>query len=224
MKVGSDSQTIVRPRSPVELQVKNNKGEVVHSIQASDAVWGADPNNAVLHQAVVAQQANRRQGTHSTLRRMDVEYSTVKLRAQKHTGRARLGSRGSPSMGGSVAHGPHPRSYRQDLPKKMRRLALRVALSDKLRENSIIVLDGLKMDKPQTKQVTEIIKGLGLKGTTLIITSATDQIVIKSASNVPDVEVLAAPLLNPLQAVKARNLVITEDAVRVVDSIWGEKS
>lgn len=205
----------------MELQVKNNKGEVVRSIQASDAVWGAEPNAAVLYQAVTAQQANRRQGTHSTLSRIDVEYSTRKLRAQKHTGRSRLGSRGSPSMGGSVAHGPHPRDYRQGLPKKMRRLALRVALSDKLREDSIIILDGLKMDRPQTKQVTEIIASLGLKGTTLIITSATDQTVIKSVSNVPDVEVLAAPLLNPLQTVTARNLVITEDAVKVVDSIWG---
>lgn len=208
----------------MELQVKNNKGEVVRSMQASDAVWGAEPNAAVLYQAVAAQQANRRQGTHSTLSRMDVEYSTIKLRAQKHTGRSRLGSRGSPSMGGSVAHGPHPRDYRQALPKKMRRLALRVALSDKLRENSVIILDGLKMDRPQTKQVTEIIACLGLKGTTLIITPATDQTVIKSASNVPDVEVLAANLLNALQTVTARNLVITEDAVKVVDSIWGAQA
>ena len=208
----------------MELQVKNTKGEVVRSIQVSDLVWGADPNSAVLHQAVVAQQANKRQGTHDTQARIDVQYSTRKLRAQKHTGRARLGSRGSPSMGGSVAHGPHPRDYRQALPKKMRRLALRVALSDKVRENSLTVIDGLKTEKPRTKDVTAVVSGLGLKGNTLIVIHATDQNLVKSVANIPGVDVLAASLLNPLQAVGARNLVITEDAVKVVDSIWGKPS
>jgi large subunit ribosomal protein L4 len=208
----------------VELQVKNGKGEVVRSINASDTVWGAAPNHATLHQVVVAQQANRRQGTHDTQTRMEVEYSTRKLRAQKHTGRARLGSRGSPSMGGGVAHGPHPRDYRQDLPKKIRRLALCVALSDKVREDSVVVLDGLKVGRPRTKEIGAVIQGLGLKGSTLIVTPATDHNVIQSASNLPGVEVLAAPLLNALQAVSARNLVIVEEAVKVVDSIWGKKS
>lgn len=208
----------------MELQVKNAKGEVVRSIQASDLVWGAGPNSAVLHQAVVAQQANKRQGTHDTQARIDVRYSTRKLRAQKHTGRARLGSRGSPSMGGSVAHGPHPRDYRQALPKKMRRLALRVALSDKVRENSLTVIDGLKAGKPRTKDVTAVVSGLGLTGNTLIVIPATDQNLVKSAANIPGVDVLAASLLNPRQAVAARNLVITEDAVKVVDSIWGQPS
>jgi large subunit ribosomal protein L4 len=208
----------------MELQVKNTNGEVVRSIQVSDLVWGADPNSAVLHQAVVAQQANKRQGTHDTQARIDVQYSTRKLRAQKHTGRARLGSRGSPSMGGSVAHGPHPRDYRQALPKKMRRLALRVALSDKVRENSLTVIDGLKTGKPRTKDVTAVVSGLGLKGNTLIVIHATDQNLVKSVANIPGVDVLAASLLNPLQAVGARNLVITEDAVKVVDSIWGKPS
>jgi large subunit ribosomal protein L4 len=207
----------------MELQVKNTKGEVVRSIQVSDLVWGADPNNAVLHQAVVAQQANKRQGTHDTQARIDVGYSTRKLREQKHTGRARLGSRGSPSMGGSVAHGPHPRDYRKALPKKMRRLALRVALSDKLRENSLTVIDGLTLEKPRTKDVTAMVSGLGLKGTTLIVIPATNLIMVKSAGNVPGVDVLAASLLNPLQTVAARNLVITEEAVKVIDGIWGEK-
>ena len=207
----------------MELQVKNRNGEVVRAVEASDFVWGAEPNTAALHQAVVAQLANKRQGTHDTLARIDVEYSTRKLRAQKHTGRSRLGSRGSPSMGGSVAHGPHPRDYRQALPKKMRRLALRVALSDKVRENALTVLDSLSMEKPRTKDVKELISGLGLKGSTLIVTPATDHTVVKSAGNIPGVEVLAAPLLNPLQAASARNLVITEEALKVVDTLWGTK-
>jgi large subunit ribosomal protein L4 len=207
----------------LELQVKNNKGEVVGALQASDSVWNAVRNDAVLHQAVTTQRANKRQGTHDTLARIDVQYSTRKLRAQKHTGRARLGSRGSPSMGGSVAHGPHPRDYREKLPKKMRLLALRTALSDKVRESGLTVLDALSLDAPKTSVVRDLVTGLGLKGTTLIITPATDHNVVRSAANIPGVHVLAARLLNPLQAVTARNLVITQDAVRVVDSLWGGK-
>jgi large subunit ribosomal protein L4 len=207
----------------VELQVKNKKGEAVRSIEVSDAVWSAETNPATLHQAVVAQLANKRQGTHDTIARIDAQYSTIKLRAQKHTGRSRLGSRGSPSMGGSVAHGPHPRDYRQDMPKKMRRLALRVALADKVRDNALTVLDGLTLNRPKTKDVRDVISGLGLKGSTLIVTPKADQNVVKSAANIPGVEVLAAPQLNPLQATAARNIVITEEAVKVVDSMWGGK-
>ncbi len=205
----------------MELQVKNSKGEVVRSLSASDRVFAVDRNDALLHQAVVTQLANKRQGTHDTIGRIDVEMSTKKLRAQKHTGRSRLGSRGSPSMGGSVSHGPHPRDYREKLPKKMRRLALRVALSDKVRENCLHVLDELKIEKPRTKTMQELVAGLGLKGTTLIVTQATDHNVVRSAANLPGVEVLAARLLSPLQATAARNLVMTEDAVKVVEGLWG---
>lgn len=204
----------------MELQVKNKKGENVNSIQASDSVWNAEPNNATLHQAVNAQLANKRQGTHDTLSRIDVQYSTIKLRAQKHTGRARLGSRGSPSMGGSVAHGPHPRDYRQALPKKMRRLALRVALSDKLRANQVTVLDALAIDKPRTKDIRDVIAGLGLKGHTLIVTQVSDQNIVKSAANFPGVEIVPARQLSPLQAIATTNIVITVDAVKVVDGMW----
>ena len=207
----------------MDLEVKNKNGESVRTVQASDSVWGAEENDSLLHQAVVAQLANRRQGTHDTISRLEAEMSTRKLRAQKHTGRSRLGSRSSPAMGGSVSHGPHPRDYRQELPKKMRRLALRVALSEKVRDNSIFVLDELKLAAPKTKDVRAVIDGLGLKGSTLIVTAGSDQNIVMSAGNIPGVEVLPAALLNPLQAVSARNLVITEDAVKVVDSIWAVK-
>lgn len=206
----------------MEIQVKNNKGETVRTVQVSDFVWGADHNGPVLHQAVVAQLANRRQGTHDTIARSEAEISTRKLRAQKHTGRSRLGSRSSPSMGGSVAHGPHPRSYRQQLPKRMRRLALRVALSDKVRENSLHVLDSLSLDGGKTRALNVIIKSLGIEGSTLIVTHAKDSNVLKSAGNLPGVEVLAASFLNPLQTSSARNLVITEEAMKLVDSLWGK--
>ncbi len=205
----------------MELQVRDKNGKAVGAVDASDFVWGAAANHAVLHQAVTTQLANKRQGTHDTQARGEVEYSTIKLRAQKHTGRARLGSRGSPSMGGSVAFGPHPRDYRQRLPKKVRRLALRVALSDKVRDEALHVLDSLQVSKPQTGAIKEVIEGLGLTGRTLIVTPATDLVVVKSAANLPNVEVLAARLLNPLQATTARNLIVMQDAVKVIDGLWG---
>lgn len=206
----------------MDLQVKDISGKVVGKVAADDNVWGVASNDALLHQAVVAQRANRRQGTHDTLTRAEVNYSTRKLRAQKHTGRARLGSRKSPSMvGGGVAHGPHPRSYNQRLPKKMRRLALRVALSDKVREEKVTVLDGLSLDAPKTRAVRDMVSALELQGTTLIVTADKDEIVLKSAANLQSVSVIPASQLSPLQASGVANLVITQDAVKTVDSLWG---
>ncbi|MBT5252296.1 MAG: 50S ribosomal protein L4, partial [Chloroflexi bacterium] len=125
----------------MDLQVQDNKGKVVGSVAASDQVWRAESNDALLHQVVTAQQANKRRGTQDTQQRNQVSYSTRKIRPQKGTGQARQGSRRSPLLkGGGVAHGPHPRSYRQRLPKKMRRQALRVALSEKIRDEALIVL------------------------------------------------------------------------------------
>ncbi|MEX0762362.1 MAG: 50S ribosomal protein L4 [Dehalococcoidia bacterium] len=208
----------------MDLQVKDNTGNVVGAVEASDHVWAAPENTAVLHQAVVAQLANKRQGTHDTLNRHEVAYSTRKLRGQKHTGRARLGSRSSPVMGGSVAHGPHPRSYRQRLPKKMRRLALRVALSDKVRSERVTVIDGFSVEAPKTRAVKDLISGLGLQGSTLIVVEQTDANILKSVKNLPGVDLLEARLLNPLQAVSATNLLFTPDAVKAVNSLWGSEA
>ena len=133
----------------MELRVKNHSGEVVDTIEVDDEVWAAPRNDSLLHQAVVAQLANRRSGTHDSMRRSESRYSTAKIRSQKGTGRARQGSRSSMLMGNSVAHGPHPRSHRQRLPKKMRRHALRVALSDKVREESLTVIDTVSIDEPK---------------------------------------------------------------------------
>jgi large subunit ribosomal protein L4 len=206
----------------MDLQVKDITGKVVGSVTADDYVWATAPNDALLHQAVVAQQANRRQGTQDTLTRAEVSYSTRKLRAQKHTGRSRLGSRKSPAMvGGGVAHGPHPRSYRQRLPKKMRRLALRVALSDKVREEKLTVLDALSFDAPKTRSVRDLVSALSLQGTTLIVTAGKDDVVVKSVANMQGVTVMPAAQLNPLQATAFANLVLTQDAVKAVDSLWG---
>ena len=206
----------------MDLQVKDKKGKVVGSVEASDRVWAAPSNDALLHQAVVAQQANRRSGTQDTQTRAEVSYSTRKIRPQKGTGAARQGSRRSPTrVGGGVAHGPHPRSYRQRLPKKMRRQALRIALSDKLREKAVTVIDTLKVDVPKSSVIRDIVAAFELKGRTLIITGETDRNVIKSANNLPGVEVQNAALMNPLEATSASHLIFTQEAIATIDGLWG---
>ena len=206
----------------MDLQVKDNKGKVVGSVAASDEVWRAQSNDALLHQVIVAQQANKRRGTQDTQTRGEVSFSTKKIRPQKGTGQARQGSRRSPvRVGGGVAHGPHPRSYRQRLPKKMRRQALRIALSEKIRDEGVTVLDALKLDAPRSSTIRDIVAAFELKGRTLIVTGSTDQNVVKSANNIPGVEVQAAALMNPLETTSVPNLVITQEALEAIDSLWG---
>jgi len=206
----------------MDLQVKDNKGKVVGSVAASDEVWRAQSNDALLHQVIVAQQANKRRGTQDTQTRGEVSFSTKKIRPQKGTGQARQGSRRSPvRVGGGVAHGPHPRSYRQRLPKKMRRQALRIALSEKIRDEGVTVLDALKLDAPRSSTIRDIVAAFELKGRTLIVTGSTDQNVVKSANNIPGVEVQAAALMNPLETTSVPNLIITQEALETIDSLWG---
>ena len=208
----------------MDLQVKDNKGKVVGSVAASDDVWRAESNDALLHQVVVAQQANKRRGTQDTQQRNDVSFSTRKIRPQKGTGQARQGSKRSPLLkGGGVAHGPHPRSYRQRLPKKMRRQALRIALSEKIRDEALTVIDALTLDAPKSSTIRDIVAAFELKGRTLIVTGSTDQNVVRSANNIPGVEVQTAALMNPLETTSVPNLIVTQEALEAIDSLWGEK-
>jgi|TARA_B110000495_G_scaffold116403_1_gene100969 large subunit ribosomal protein L4 len=207
----------------MDLQVQDNKGKVVGSVAASDKVWRAESNDALLHQVVIAQQANKRRGTQDTQQRNQVTGSTRKVRPQKGTGQARQGSRKSPLLkGGGVAHGPHPRSYRQRLPKKMRRQALRVALSEKIRDEALIILDSLTLTAPKSSVIKNMVNAFELKGRTLIVIGSTDQNVVKSVNNIPGVEVQAAALMNPLETVSTPNLIITQDALAAIDSLLGE--
>ncbi len=207
----------------MDLQVQDNKGKVVGSVAASDKVWRAESNDALLHQVVIAQQANKRRGTQDTKQRNQVIGSTRKVRPQKGTGQARQGSRKSPLLkGGGVAHGPHPRSYRQRLPKKMRRQALRVALSEKIRDEALIILDSLTLTAPKSSVIKDMVNAFELKGRTLIVIGSTDQNVVKSVNNIPGVEVQAAALMNPLETVSTPNLIITQDALAAIDSLLGE--
>jgi len=155
----------------VQIPVHNVAGEVVDQLELSDAVFGVPPNEAVVHQAMVRQLADARQGTASTKTRGLVSGGGRKMFRQKGTGSARLGSRRAPLLrGGGVVFGPHPRSYRQAMPRKMRRLALRCVLSAKVASEEIIVLDQLSLQEPKTKEMARILKDLGVESSALIVT------------------------------------------------------
>ena len=207
----------------MELEVKNRSGDVVGSVDVSERVWSAPSNDSLLHQVVLAQLANRRQGTHESKTRGRVSYSTRKLRGQKHSGRARVGSRKSPTMvGGGVIFGPHSRSYRQRVPKKMRRQALRVALSDKVREERLTILDEFEIDGPRTKHVVDLVSALELRGRTLLVVETNDPDVVLSVRGAEKVDVIFADGLNATSAASVGNIVATRGAVERIDSLWDD--
>lgn len=209
----------------MDIAVYNLKGEVVKHIDISDDVFGVPLNEAVLHQAMVRQLANARQGTADTKDRGEVHGSNRKLFAQKHTGNARQGSSRSPlRRHGGVVFGPHPRDYRQEMPKQMRRLAIRCALSSKAGASQIIVLENLTMEAPKTKDMVAILDALKAEKTALIATRAADSNVIKSARNIPGVKTTPADLLNVIDLLKYEKLLMTEEAVRRVEELWGKKA
>lgn len=206
----------------MKLAVHNAQGRRLRQITVDDSVFGIVPNGAVLHQAFVAQRANQRRGTASTKTRSEVQGSTRKIRAQKYTGRARQGSNRSPvRVGGGVAFGPRPRSYRQALPKKMRRLAIRSALSGKLADGQLHVVDKLGFRRPRTKDVIHVLTNVGIERSALIVTGQPDRSVLISARNRPKTKVLPAAYLNIVDMLTHRDLLLTEDAVRAVEGLWG---
>jgi large subunit ribosomal protein L4 len=206
----------------VEVPVYNASGQVVKNIEISDRVFAVPFNEAVVHQAVVRQQANARQGTSSTKTRGEVAGSTRKLFRQKHTGMARAGSKKSPlRRGGGITFGPKPRSYQQDMPKKMRQLALRCALSAKTRDEELRVLEELKLDQPKTKLMAGILAALGIDSTALIVTDAPEENLIKSARNLAGIKTLPANILNVVDILSYKMLLMTESAVRRAEKLWG---
>ena len=207
----------------MQLPVYNLAGEVVREIEVSDQVFAVPFNEGVVHQVLVAQRANARQGTASTKTRSEVSGSTRKLYRQKGTGYARAGSRRSPlRRGGGIAFGPKPRSYRQTIPKKVRRLALRCALSAKTRDGELKILEELKLEEPKTKQMAQIVAALGADSSALIVTDEPEGNVIKSARNLPGIKTTPAKLLNVLDILSYKMLLITEAAVRQAEKLWGQ--
>ncbi len=200
----------------MKAKLYNQSGEEVGVIQISDYVFGIEPNVPVMHQAMERQRANARLGTHNTLGRGEVEGSTRKLYRQKGTGRARQGSIRAPHRkGGGVAHGPHPRSYTKDMPRKMRRLAVRSALSARYRDGAITFLDRLTFAQPRTKDMIAVLNALNLTGKTLIVLDQKDEHVRRSANNLPNVKTLLAHYLNVIDLLSHDHVVMLKAAVDV---------
>jgi len=206
----------------VRLTVKNTAGQEVDPIEVDERVFGAKPNRAVVHQALLAHLANRRAGTAGTKTRGEVRGSTAKIRRQKGSGRARLGSIRAPHLtGGGIVFGPRPRSFAQRLPKRMRRLAIRSALSSKVADGRLQVLEGLTLDKPRTKDVADVLANLEVSGSALIVTGEPDRTAFLAARNIPETKVMPAAYLNVVDVLSYRALVLTVDAVRKAEALWG---
>lgn len=205
-----------------QVNVINMAGEVVGQIELDEYVFGIEPNAAVVHQAVVCQLANARRGTADTQTRGEVNASGSKLWRQKGTGRARQGSRRAPHWrGGGVAFGPHPRSYAQRLPRKMRRLALRSALSSTVADEKLLVLDRLEMAAPKTKEMAALLKTLGIEGKAMIVLPEMDEAVSKAARNLPGVMTVVPSTMNLLDLLSRDRVVMTVDAVNGVTQWLG---
>ncbi len=208
----------------MEIPVYNLTRDVVKHIEISDHVFGVPFNQAVVHQAMVRQQANARQGTASTKTRGEVSGTTRKLFRQKGTGSARAGSRRSPlRRGGGITFGPKPRSYRQAMPKKMRRLALRCVLSAKVEDGELLILEQLELDEPKTKEMARILAALGMGSSVLIATSEPEENVVKSARNLPKIKTTPVSLLNVVDILSHKMLLMTEAAVGKVEQLWGKR-
>lgn len=206
----------------MQVVVRNMQGEQVGEVVLRDDVFGIEPNVPVMHQALVRQMANRRLGTHDTKTRGEVNRTKAKWYRQKGTGRARHGSRNAPIfVGGGIAHGPTPRSYGQRMPRKMRRLALRSALSAKAAAEQIVVLDKLEFDAPKTRAMVETLRNLQVNGSAVVLLADRNGNVERSISNLPDVTALRAGYLNVRDLLKHDYLIIPTEALAVVEQMLG---
>ena len=199
----------------------NMAGEQVGEVELSEAVFGIEPNEVVLHAAVKNHLANRRQGTQSALTKGEVSYSTIKPWRQKGTGRARADYKGSPVWThGGVAFAPKPRSYRYTINRKEKRLALKSALSAKAAESRILVVDGLAFDEIKTRACASFLEKLGVDGKAMIITENVNENVVKSARNIPGVETTIATILSPYEILKARTLIVDKAALAKIEEVY----
>ena len=201
--------------------VFNMAGEKIGEIQLSDAIFGIEPNKSVLHDSVKNHLANRRQGTQSALTKGEVSYSTIKPWRQKGTGRARAGYAGSPVWThGGVAFAPKPRDYSYTLNKKVKRLALKSALSAKAAENEIVVIDGLKMEEIKTKTFKTFLDKVGVEGKALVVTENVDEKVLKSARNIAGVSTTTATILSPYMILTSGKMVVDKAALAKIEEVF----
>lgn len=205
-----------------KVSVLSQTGSSVGDIELNDAVFGIEPNEAVLFEAIIQQQASLRQGNHKVKNRSEVAGGGRKPWRQKGTGRARQGSIRSPQWrGGGIVFGPSPRSYAYKLPKKVRRLALLSALSSKVLEENLVVLEGLSFEAPKTKEFVQVLKDLSIDKKALIVTADLDETVALSARNIPGISVVTANGINVLDLVAHEKLVMTKAAVQKVEEVLG---
>ena len=204
-----------------KVQVVDMNGAKVNEIELSDSVFGLEPNEVVMHAAVVNYLANQRQGTQSTLTRTEVRGGGRKPWRQKGTGHARQGSIRAPQWRhGGVALGPKPRDYSYSLNKKAKRLALKSALSSKVVDSTLIVVDSLTLDSYKTKAVVNTLKALGADKKALIVMLEVDKKVIKSANNIPGVKTTLVNTLNVYDILNHDNMVVTVDAVKKIEEVY----
>lgn len=206
----------------MKLTVHDLAGKEVDAIEVDDAVFGIEPNGPVVHQAMLASLANKRVGTASTKTRGEVAGSTRKIRRQKGTGASRQGSIRAPHhRHGGIVFGPRPRDYDQALPKRMRRLAIRSVLSAKAADGSLRIVSDLGVAAPGTKRMAGMLKALGFERSVLVVTAQADQHVKASTRNIENVNMLPAAYLNVVDLLNAHGLLMTIDAVRGAEALWG---
>ena len=203
------------------IKVLNMAGAEVGTVELNDSIFGVEPNTAVVHEVVKNHLANCRQGTQSALTRAEVSGGGKKPWRQKGTGHARQGSTRAPQWThGGIVFAPKPRSYSYVLNKKVKRLAMKSALSAKAAAGEIIVIDSIKMDSIKTKDFRAFLNAVKADGKSLVVTSAKDEIVVKSARNIPGVETSMANLINVYDILKAKYLVLDKEALTVIEEVF----
>ncbi|MDZ7727761.1 MAG: 50S ribosomal protein L4 [Dehalococcoidia bacterium] len=209
----------------MKLSVVDTTGARLREIDAADDVFGIEPNVSVVHQAYVTSMANRRAGSASTKRRGEVAGSSAKTRRQKGLGRSRQGSiRASHRIGGGIAKGPKPRDFGKRMPRQMRRLAIRSALSSHAADGSIQVLESLAPGEGRTREVQATLDALGIDRTVLLVTGEHDETLHRASRNIDFARAMPAGYLNVVDLVNAHHVLMTEDAVRQAESLWGGDS
>ena len=204
----------------MEIPVKNQQGETVETVEINDAVFAVPMNQALVHQALVTYLLNKRQGTHDTKTRAEVSGGGRKPWIQKHTGRARQGSTRSPQWRhGGVVFGPHPRSYRRVLTRRMRRQALKCVLSDKARQQRLVFVDSLDTVNGKTRSMVELLNSLGISGSALMVTRESTQQVVRAAHNLKKVWTLPVNQLNAQELLSRETVIMTLEAAR-----WAEET
>ena len=205
----------------MQLDVYNMSGDRVGAMEVSDAVFGIEPNEDAIYRVMIAQQANKRQGTHKAKGRSEVRGGGRKPFRQKGTGRARQGSTRAPNhVGGGVIFGPTPRSYRVRLPRKLRRLALLSMLSAKAGGEKLVILDDLAIENGKTRVMAQVLENIGADTTSLIVTAGKRDDVVRSARNLPGVKTAPVNALSVLDLLKYDRLIATREAVETLEEVY----